>query len=82
MRHDDDILTAFQLHYDWLKPDDYVAVGFPTPVAVVVLVVISRFEIFRILICDLLVCEAVADAGVELIQSFPFKLVVAFVRSG
>lgn len=78
MRHDDDILTAFQLHDDRLKSDDYIAIGFSAPVAIVVLVVVSRFEIFGVLVRNLLVREAVAGAGVQFVQGFPFELVVAF----
>ena len=79
MRHNDDILAPLQLHDYRLKSDDDVAVGFPAPVAVVVFVVVSRFEIFGELVCDFLVGEAVADAAVELVEGFPFQLVVAFV---
>ena len=78
MRHDDDILAAFQLHDDRLQSDDDVAIGFSAPVAIVVFIVVSRFEIFRVLVRNLLVREAVADARVQFVQCFPFKLVVAF----
>ena len=78
MRHDDDVLTAFQFHDDRLKSDDYVAIGFSAPVAIVVFVVVSRFEIFRVSVRNLLVGKAVADAGVQFVQGFPFELVVSF----
>lgn len=78
MRHDDDILTAFQLHDDGLESDDDVTIGFAAAVAVIVFVVVPRFEVFGVLVCDLLVREAVAGAGVELVEGFPFELVVAF----
>ena len=55
VRHDDDILTAFQFHDDRLESDDYVAIGFSTPVAIVVLIIVSRFEIFRVPVRNLLV---------------------------
>lgn len=80
MRHDEDILTAFQLHDNWLKSDDHVAIGFSATVAIIVLIVVSRFEIFRVLVRNLLVREAVADARVQFVQGFPFELVVAFWR--
>lgn len=78
MRHDDDVLTAFQFHDDRLKSDDDVTVRFSSPVAIVVFVVVSRFEVFGVLVRDLLVREAVAGAGVQFVQGFPFELVVAF----
>ena len=78
VRHDDDILTALQLHDDRLKPDNNVAIRLSTPVAIIVFIVISRFEIFGVLVRNLLVRETVADARVQFVQGFPFELVVAF----
>ena len=82
MRHDDDVLTALQLHDDGLESDDDVAIGFSAAVAVVVFVVVSRFEVFGVLVRDLLVREAVAGARVEFVEGFPFELVVAFGGGG
>lgn len=82
MRHDDDILTAFQLHDDGLESDDHIAIGFPAAVAVIVFVVVSGFEVFGVLVGDLLVGEAVACARVEFVEGFPFELVVAFGGGG
>ena len=82
MRHDDDVLTPFQFHDDRLKSDDYVAIGFSAPVAIIVFIVVSRFEIFGVLVRNLLVREAVADARVQFVQGFPFELVVAFWGCG
>lgn len=78
MRHNDDILTAFQFHDDRLKSDNYVAIGLSAPVAIIIFIVVSRFEIFRVFVRNLLVRETVADARVEFVQGFPFELVVAF----
>ncbi len=78
MRHDDDVLAAFQFHDDRLQSDDDVAIGFSAPVAIVVFVVVSRFEIFGVSVRNLLVGKAVADARVQFVQGFPFELVVSF----
>ena len=67
VRNNDDVLAALQLHDDGLEPNDHVAVGFPAPVAVVVLVVVSRFKVFRVPVRNLLVGEAVADARVQFV---------------
>ena len=82
MRDDDDILAPFQFHDDGLQADDYIAVGFTTTVAVVVFVVIAGFEILRVTVGDFLVGEAVAHTAVELVEGFPFELVVAFRGAG
>lgn len=75
--HNNDVLAPFQLHNDRFKTDDNIAVGFATAVAVIVFVLVAGTEIFRVAVCDLLVGEAVADAGVELVEGFPFKLAIA-----
>ena len=49
---------------------------FAAAVAVVVLVLISGFEIFRIQLFDLSVGHVVADSGVQLVEGFPLQLVV------
>ena len=82
MGHDDDILAAFEFHDDGLQSDDHVTIGFPAPVTIVVLVVVSRFEIFRVLVRNLLICQAVARAGIQFVQGFPFEFVIAFWRRG
>lgn len=82
VRHDEDILAAFQFHNDRLESDDHVAVGFSAPVAIVVFIVVSRLEVFRVVVRNLLVREAIADARVQLIEGFPFELVVAFWGCG
>lgn len=82
VRHDEDVLAAFQLHDDGLEPDDHVAVGFPAPVAVVVFVVVPRSEVFGVAVRNLLVGEAIADARVEFVERLPFELVVAFWGRG
>jgi hypothetical protein len=82
MGNDDDILAALEFHDDRLEADDDVAVALAAAVAVVVLVVVAGAEVFGELVLDLLVGEAVADAGVELVERFPFQLVVALGRFG
>ena len=82
VRDDDDVLAALELHDDGLEPDDDVAVGFPAPVAVVVLVVVPRFEVLRVPVRDVLVREAVADPRVQFVQRLPFEFVVAFRGGG
>ena len=80
MRHNDDILAALEFHDDGLQPNDDVAVAFAAAIAVIVFVVVAGAKVFRVLIFDFLIGEAVADAGVELVERFPFELVVAFGR--
>ena len=71
---DDDVLAALELHDDGLEADDDVAVALAAAVAIVVLVVVARFEVLGIEGLDLGVGQAVADARVELVQRFPFEL--------
>lgn len=71
MRDDQDILRALQLHDDGLEADDDVAVRLTPAVAVVVLVLITRSKVLGVLLLDFGVREAVADAGVELVECFP-----------
>ena len=79
---DDDVLAPFEFHDDGFEPDDDVAVGLAAPVAVVVLVVVARLEVFRVAVRNVLVREAVADARVQLVQGLPFELVVALGGGG
>ena len=79
---DDDVLAPFELHDDGFEADDDVAVGLAAPVAVVVLVVVARLEVFRVAVRNVLVREAVADARVQLVQGLPLELVVALWGGG
>ena len=67
MRDDQDILSTFQLHDDWLQPNDNVTIGFAAEVAIVVLVFISGAEVLGVTFFDFGVGEAVTDAAVELV---------------
>ena len=78
MRHYDDIFAALQLHDDGFEADHHVAVALPASVAVIVFVVVAGAEVVGVLVGDFLVGEAVADAGVELVEGFPFEFVIAF----
>ena len=71
---DEDVLAALELHDDGLEADDDVAVGLAAGVAVVVLVFVALRKVFGVLLLDLGVRQAVADARVELVESFPFEL--------
>ena len=62
MRHNNNILAAFQFHDDRLQTDDDVAIAFTAAVPVVVLVVVARLEVFRVLVGDFLIGKTVADA--------------------
>jgi hypothetical protein len=73
---DQDILTALKLHDDGLQSDDHVAVRLAASVAVVVLVLVTGLEVLWVAVLDLLVCHAVAEAGVQLVQRLPLELVV------
>ena len=80
--NNNNILAPLQLHDDRLEPYNHIAVGLAAAVAVVVFVVVARAEVLRVLVCDFLVGEAVADAAVELVERFPFEFVVAFGGGG
>ena len=82
VRHDDNVFTSLQFHDDGLETDHDVPVGFPAPVAVVVFVVVPGPEVFGVAVCDFLVGEAVANAGVKFVERFPFQLVIAFWGGG
>lgn len=81
MSDDDDVLASLQFHDDRLKPNDHVAVTLSTSVAVIVFIVITSLEVFRVLIGNFLVGQAIADAGIKFVESFPFKFVIALWRS-
>ena len=76
---DEDVLAALELHDDGLEADDDVAVGLAAGVAVVVLVGVAGGEVVGVLLLDLGVGEAVADAGVQLVERFPGELFVGQV---
>ena len=82
VRHDDDILAAFEFHDDGFEADDDVAVGFAASVTVVVLVVITGAEVFGVAVGYFLVGERVTDARVELVEGFPFEFGVALWGGG
>lgn len=71
---DDDVLAALQLHDDGFETDDDVAVGLAAAVAVVVLVLVAGLEVLGVLLGDLLVGQAIADAGVQLVECLPLQL--------
>ena len=77
MCHNNDILAPLELHNDGLETYDNVTIGFTTSIAVIVFVVVTGPKIFGILVCDLLIGKAVADARVELVEGFPFEFAVA-----
>lgn len=81
MSDDDDVLASLQLHDDRLKPDDHVAITLPASVAIVVFIVITGPEVFRVLVGNFLVRQPIADAGIKLVESFPFQFVVTILRS-
>ena len=72
MGDDYDVFAAFEFHDYGFETDYHVAVGFTAAVAVVVFVVVAGAEVFGVAVGDFLVGEAVADAGVELVERFPF----------
>ena len=82
MRHDDDVVVFLKLHNYRLQPYDHVAIGFPPTVPIVVLVIVSRSEVFGVKVGDLFVGKTIADARVELVEGFPFQLGANLFRSG
>ena len=73
VRDDDDILAALQLHDDGLEADDHIAVALAAAVAIIVFVVVPGFEVLGVEGLDLGIGQTVADAGVELVEGFPFE---------
>ena len=73
VRDDEDVFGAFEFHDDGFETDDDVAVGFAAAVPVVVFVFVAGREVVGVFGFDFSVGEAVADAGVEFIQSFPLQ---------
>lgn len=73
---DEDVLATLELHDDGLETDDDVAVRFAAAVSVVVLVIVAGGEVLGEAVLDLLVCQAIADAGIELVQGLPLQLIV------
>ena len=61
VRHDNDIVVLLKLHDDRLQADHHVPVRLSTPVPIVVFVVVSRYEVFRVELGNLLVRETVTD---------------------
>lgn len=76
MGDDDHVLAALELHDDGLEADDDISVRLTTAIAVVVFVFVSGRKVFGIPFRNLLVCQAIADPRVELIQRFPLELLV------
>lgn len=69
VRNDNDVLTAFEFHDDGFQTDHDVAVRLAASVAVIVLVVVARLEIFGVFLGDFLVlrqmsANTVTRAGV------------------
>jgi hypothetical protein len=76
MRNNQNILTPLQLHDDRLEPNHHIPIALPAPVSIIILIVISRFEVFWVFLRDLGVGQPVADTRVELVERFPLQLVV------
>ena len=76
MSNDYNVLGTFNLHDNWLKANNDIAIRFTTAVAVIVLILITRFEVFWILFLNLLISQTVANARVNLVESFPFELFI------
>lgn len=81
MSDDDNVLASLQFHDDRFESDDHIAVALSTSVAVIVFIVVTGLEVFRIPVGNFLVRQAIADAGIKLVESFPFKFVIALLRS-
>lgn len=73
MCDDQDVLAAFQLHYDRLKSNDNIAIRLSPKVAVVVLVFIALCKVLRVLLLNLSVGQAIAYTRIELVERFPFE---------
>ena len=78
MSDDDDVLTSLQFHDNRFKPDDHIAITFASTIAVVVFIVVASFEVFGVLVGDLLIGESVADTRIKFIEGFPLKFVISF----
>lgn len=75
-------LLSHQLNDDWLQPVHDVLVRLAARVAVRKLVLRARGILLRHRCSHLLVCHAVTDAGVDLIQRFPLQAQAVLARKG
>lgn len=76
MGDDEDILTALELHDDWLEADNDIAIRLAAAVSIVVLVFVAGSKILGIAVFDLLVRQTITDAGIKLVKGLPLQLVV------
>lgn len=76
MGDDENIFASLEFHNDGFQTNDHVAVRLSASVSVVILILISGLEVFRVLVLDFLVCKAVTDAGIQFVQSLPLQLVI------
>jgi len=80
--HDEDVFAALEFHDDGFETDHNIAVRLPAQVTVVVLVIVAGLEVVGIPLFDLGVGEAVANAAVEFVESFPLELLKGSVLIG
>lgn len=64
MRDDEDIFAALEFHDDGLEANDNIAVALTASISVVVFIFVARLKVLRILVCNLLVCQAVANTSI------------------
>lgn len=65
-RDDDNVLTSLQFHDDGFEADDHITIRFASTIAIIILVIIAGLEVFRILVCDLLILpQRLADTSKE-----------------
>ena len=80
MGDNDYVLAPLKFHDDRLQTDHNVTVALTSTVTVVVLVIISSFEVFWILFLDLLICKPIAYTGIKFVQCLPLELIISFWR--
>lgn len=82
MRHNHDIFTPLHLHNNRFQPNHHITIRLSSLVTVVVFIVVTSAEIFRIGFLNFFVGETVANSGVKFVESFPLLFGVGEVVRG
>ena len=70
------VLLPLQFHNDWFQSYNDISITLPAAVPIIELVEVAASIIFWIYFRNFLVCHAIANSGVQLIEGFPLELVV------
>src|SRR5271170_5670449 len=82
MTYDQYVLLSFQFHNNGFQSNDNISVTLSPAIPVIELVGVTVAEIFGEFFFDLFVGHAIADTGIELVESFPLEFIVRQTFSG